>query len=140
MLCNLGLHKGTVLGFNRAEGHQHGAPLSYPRPDVTFGDQGKEKDAGRRDLCSHGSGPRWHQMAFSEIPSGLPASLLSENLERPLCSGHCPCVTLHHDTPSHLPGGWRAPPSPCLSKEGSTCHAYIQGKEGGNTRKKEGTI
>ena len=38
MLCSLGLHRKTGPGFKRAEGHQRGAPLSYPRPGVTLGD------------------------------------------------------------------------------------------------------
>lgn len=65
-----------------------------------------EKDVGSRNLCSYGSGPRWHQtivtiscvLSQQGNSSGLPGSLSGVNLQRSLSSGS-PIILLSTMTP-----------------------------------------
>lgn len=88
MPCSLDLHRKTEPGFNRAEGHQHGNPLSYPRPGVTFGDlEEKSMWAGGTivHMAAVQDGTKQHRPFLiswdsKEYQSGLPGSLSGENL------------------------------------------------------------
>lgn len=66
VLCSAALigARKTEPGFNRPEGHKHGAPLSYPRPGVTFGDlEGERMQTGGTivHMAAAQDGTKWHR-------------------------------------------------------------------------------